>query len=267
MLNLDKLQSSVFGLLEPLGLSSGDTLFVSAAYWPFYQLYRSTPAHFNSVLLQALMYYIGDKGTIVVPCHSLNLCNTDTPFDLARTPSFQRGVFSEYVRNLPGSRRSLHPFASYSAFGRFAECITQDVPRFAYGPFSPEDSLVLLNAKRVGVCVSTTKTTSIHHVEQQASVPYRYMKEFVHPLVKDHKIVNEAFYLYVKYRDMDITSSKNKRLFELIEKKLGVMTSKHGRLYAHTYSCNHFYNLALKQFIKDPFLWAQKEPDLKPYRG
>ena len=81
----------------------------------------------------------------------------------------------------------MHPFASYSAIGKRGKDIVLDVSSFAYGPDSPEDRLIELEAKRVGVGILPTKTTSIHHVEQQVAVPYRYTKEFYHPILVGRK--------------------------------------------------------------------------------
>ena len=43
-----------------------------------------------------------NNATIVFPLASLNLCNTNIPFVLNNTPSFEMGSFSEFLRNSDG---------------------------------------------------------------------------------------------------------------------------------------------------------------------
>ena len=73
-------------------------------------------AHFN-VLSDLIDFSIG---TLVVPTSSTNLCNTTIPFDINKTPS-ERGVLSEFIRQVPSAVRSFHPFYSYAAIGRDAD--------------------------------------------------------------------------------------------------------------------------------------------------
>ena len=44
----------------------------------------------------------------------------------------------------------------------------------------------------------------IHHIEQLMGVPYRYTKEFNHPVLRNGIIQYEPFYLFVRYLDSEV---------------------------------------------------------------
>jgi len=261
-----ELRKSLDALLEPFLIEDGDIVFVSASTWPFLIEFQCSAVVFCEELFNALTSRIGPNGTIVVPTHSLNICNTNICFDPITTPSHHRGEFSEYIRKLEGAHRSFHPFASYSAYGSESESIVNTISKFAYGLETPEARLVDYNAKRVGIGLDITVTTSIHHIEQIVSVPYRYMKEFIHPVVRQGEIIYEQFYLHVLYKNMDIKSSYNNKIFSEISPSLGVIYSSYGRINAYSYSCAALYKLAIPFFLKDPFIWADAKPSVMPYR-
>ena len=67
------------------------------------------------------------NATIVFPLASLNLCNTSIPFNSLKTPSYEMGAFSEFLRKKDNSLRSLHPFWSVGAIGPLAEKLTKNI--------------------------------------------------------------------------------------------------------------------------------------------
>ena len=56
-------------------------------------------------LLSSFKISIGDKGTLFAPSASMNLCNTNTVFDIENTPSHEMGAFSEYLRQSKNKRK------------------------------------------------------------------------------------------------------------------------------------------------------------------
>ena len=205
-------------------------------------------------------------GTIVVPTGTPSLCNTSTPFDRANSPS-EMGVLTEYVRKQPGSVRSTHPFISYTAIGNDAEKFTSDVSRHAYGPNTPEARLAEYDAIEISVGMPPNETCSlIHHVEMVMGVPYRYNKEFLHPVVKNGETVTEAFYMNVWYRDCDLDRDGNKKIFAKFSEDNEVKEVRLGRGSIYTYSLNAFYQSAVSLFTQDIFVWLKNEPLVKPYR-
>lgn len=219
-------------------------------------------AHFR-----ALTELLGPDGTLVVPTGSTNLCNTDTPFDPATTPVHGVGQLSEYVRTRPGARRSFHPFVSYAAYGRRAEEISADVSRHAYGPETPEARMVALDALSISVGLYPRHTCStVHHVEHLMAVPYRYTKEFIHPVMRDGRLVREPFYLYVWYRDCGIRRSNTKWIFERLDETDLVQSRPVGAGHIHAYSMPRFVTMVTRLMMENIYIWCDTPPTIRPWQ-
>ena len=252
-------------VFERLGVEQGGIVYVISALWRV-PGYDGPPEAVAGAYYDALRMAVGDDGTIVVPTHSQNLCNTDTPFDLERTPSHERGIFSEHVRLLPDAKRSFHPFNSYAAVGPQAEQITVDVSRHAYGPFTPEARLIELGARTVTIGLPPNITTTVHHVEQVMSVPYRYTKEFMHPVVRDPVVSVEPFYLYVWYREADLHRSLNRPLLQALAGRMEIRQETLGRGRLHSYRSDEFFRHALPVFKENPYVWCAAPPTVRPWQ-
>lgn len=250
---------------EKLGVEEGSTVYVISALW-------RVPGYAGAVETVAQAYYealrsvVGPTGTIAVPAHSQNLCGTDVVFDLETTPSRERGILSEYVRLLPGARRSFHPFNSYAAIGPEADAITADVSRHAYGPLTPEARLIGLGARTVTIGLPPNITTTVHHVEQMMAVPYRYTKEFMHPVVRDGKVNVEPFYLYVWYREADLHRSQNKPLFRALAERMEIREETLGRGKLYSYRNDEFFDHSLPIVRDDPYIWCSQPPTVRPWQ-
>lgn len=220
-------------------------------------------AHF-----QALANLIDlEQGTLVVSTPSASLCNTDKPFDPRTTPS-ELGVLTEYLRKKPGAVRSFHPFTSYTALGAQAEQICGRVARHAFGPETP----VARMCERDTLCVSVGlhprfTCSEVHHAEMLMGVPYRYTKEFIHPVVRENQVANEPFYMYVWYRQCQIRRNKNVRIFEHFAAK-GHQVSEAGLGRGQVFSY-HMAQLvdSTKELLRDDiYAWLQEPPTQRPYR-
>jgi aminoglycoside 3-N-acetyltransferase len=253
--------------LHALGLGRGDTVYVisSLSRLPGLDGYKPT-ADTSAAFYSALRVVVGDDGTVVVPTSSQNLCNTNIPFDLVATPSFERGLFPEYVRARKDAKRSFHPFTSYSAIGAKAVHITDSVTRHAYGPETPEARMIELDAKFLALGVGPNIITTVHHVEHVMGVPYRYHKEFLHPVIRNGRTTEELFYQFVWYRDADVQACQNRRLFARLEGKLHISSSTLGRGKLSCLSLSQFYELSVREFADDIYIWCDHPPMTRPYR-
>jgi len=215
---------------------------------------------------RALRELLGEEGTLVVPAASTNLCNTNIPFDCTQTPSFRVGSLSEFVRRQAGAVRSYHPFVSYAAIGPKAAEITSNVSRHAFGPETPEARLIFMNALHVYIGLRPEMSVStVHHVEHVMAVPYRYTKEFLHPVVRNGKVVREPYYMHVRYLDIGVESDDNQKLFERIGDKLIIAEANLGRGTLWAYSMAVFYDQAVKVFGDDIYVWCKEPPPVRPY--
>ena len=220
-------------------------------------------AHFNAIsdLIDLSV------GTIVVSTATFSLCNTDNVFDILNTPS-EMGSLTEYVRTRPGSVRRLHPFASYAAIGKNANYICENTGRHSVGPNSPKARLLELDAQYLSIGLPPSRVTMvIHHIEKLMGVPYRYVKEFIHPVLRNGVVIYEPFYLYVRYLECDAEMDLDNKVypyfysegFNTKEKKLG-----RGRVYS--YSMNDFYLSTVKLMTEDIYACLENEPIIKPYQ-
>ncbi len=220
-------------------------------------------AHFNAIsdLIDLSV------GTIVVSTATFSLCNTDNVFDILNTPS-EMGSLTEYVRTRPGSVRSFHPFTSYAAIGKNANYICENTGRHSVGPNSPKARLLELDAQYLSIGLPPSRVTMvIHHIEKLMGVPYRYVKEFIHPVLRNGVVIYEPFYLYVRYLECDAEMDLDNKVypyfysegFNTKEKKLG-----RGRVYS--YSMNDFYLSTVKLMTEDIYACLENEPIIKPYQ-
>jgi aminoglycoside 3-N-acetyltransferase len=251
---------------EALGVSAGRTVYVTSDLGRLMDYEVREKQAVMEAHHRALASLIGDTGTIVVPTASTNLCNTEIVFDPNRTPSYQVGSFSEYVRQLPDARRSFHPFVSYAAIGPNTGRIVENVSRHAFGPETPEARMIELDALGVSIGKHPRFTCStVHHVEMAMGVPYRYAKEYAHPVWRDGIVGREEFYQYVWYRDIGLNRDGNRRLFQHLSKVLDLRELELGRGRVYSYPLAEFYRQATKLFAGDIYLWCETPPTIRPY--
>jgi aminoglycoside 3-N-acetyltransferase len=249
-----------------MGVQEGDVVYLTGNFGAL-GFHQSKNKHATiAAHLEALQLVLGSEGTVVVPTHSFNLCNTDTVFDLGTTAG-QRGAFTEFVRTQPGAVRQFHPFASLTALGKNAELICGHSTRHAYGPNTPYERLLNLNAWGVSVGLSPRLTCSvIHHIEQVMAVPYRYTKEFIHPVMRDGEVSREPFYLYVLYRECDIERDRNEKLFQHPALAADARTIPLGMGQVTGYRMAVLRDAAVELMTQDIYHWLKRPPETRPYQ-
>ncbi|MBI4969565.1 MAG: AAC(3) family N-acetyltransferase [Rhodospirillales bacterium] len=255
------------GAYEALGLAAGDTVLATGNLGRLMAFEEPGKEAVLAAHLRALTDIIGPHGTLVVPTASTDLCNTDTPFDLLMTPT-HLGPFCEYVRTQPGALRSFHPFVSYAALGTDAAEITQNVSRHAFGMETPEDRLVRRNAWHISIGLHSRFTTATnHHVEMVMGVPYRYVREYEHPVVREGEVRRELFYLHVRYMAADVERDYNARIFERFEPDHPLRRAAVGRGTLYAYRIGEFFSFMTKALAEDIYLWTHRPPKPDIYRS
>jgi aminoglycoside 3-N-acetyltransferase len=219
-------------------------------------------AHF-----EAMAEAMDPNSTLIVSTASTSLCNTQIPFDINNTPS-EMGIFSEYVRNIPGAVRSFHPFISWTALGPEAKSICCDISRHGFGLETPKARMIEKNALMVSIGANPRTTcTTVHHVEFIMGVPYRYVKEFMHPVIRNDAVLIEPFYLYVWYRGMDFKRDTNRKIFKrFLDEGNRISLQSVGRGAIYAYSMRDFYISTVKAFREDIYIWLQEPPSQRPYQ-
>lgn len=122
---------------------------------------------------QALMDAVGSEGTLAMPSfprrRKIDEYMAAFPvFDVRRTPT-QAGLVAEVFRRMPGTVRSLHPWASVAARGPLAQWIVADHQRDV-NPFAPSSPFARMLEKDVlvlGLGVSLNTLSFIHVVDHE----------------------------------------------------------------------------------------------------
>lgn len=191
---LEVTKAQVVKLLADLGIQSGDGLLVHSAVQ-----FLGRPAGGLQMYLDALLETVGEAGTLVVPAFNFDFTR-GAPYDPAKTPSRDMGAFSEFVRNQPQARRTLHPMQSIAILGRHAEDLAgRDTPS-AFGPGSAFERILELDFKLLLLGADARAISMFHYCEQRCDVPYRYWKEFTGQVRTPAGWQERTYLLYVRYQ-------------------------------------------------------------------
>lgn len=165
--------------LRQVGVRAGESVLVHAAIQ-----YLGRPSGGVGLYFEAFRTVLGDEGTVVVPTFNFGFAR-GVPFDRANTPSEEMGVFAEYVRCLPGARRTPHPLQSVAAVGPHAEDLAgRDTPS-AFDPGSAFERMLELDFRMVMLGAGIKVASIVHYSEQKQAVPYRHWKDFAGTLVEE----------------------------------------------------------------------------------
>jgi aminoglycoside 3-N-acetyltransferase len=189
--------------LREAGLQKGDTVLIHSAlgaFGPIKGFSREDRDGYAEAVYKifAEVLDIPASGTLVVPTFTHEYARNGIPFIYEESPS-EVGLFTEYVRKLPDSLRSIHPINSFTAIGKNKRDVCKDVGINCYGYNSVYDRLYKLKAKMLFFGCSIRHMTLKHHLEQMIGLPYVYMKAYFTPAVKDDKPLKLPFLAVVKY--------------------------------------------------------------------
>jgi aminoglycoside N3'-acetyltransferase len=176
-------KDQLIAALKALGLEPGDGLLIHSAVQ-----FLGRPVGGIGMYLEAIGSVIESGqwtvdsgqysvGTLVVPTFNFAFARGE-PYDPLSTPSQGMGAYSEYVRQLPGARRTMHPMQSLAVIGRYAgDLAGRDTPS-AFDPASAFERLLALGFKLLLLGADVQAVSMVHYSEQRANVPYRYWKDF-----------------------------------------------------------------------------------------
>jgi aminoglycoside 3-N-acetyltransferase len=256
--------ASCIGELE---LDKGNNLYITGDLGALGKI-RIRKSIKQEIFLKSFTNSIGLNGTIFSPSASMNLCNTDIPFDIDLTPSYEMGSLAEYIRKLPQSIRSLHPFWSITGIGPEAERLKK-LSSHSYGLGSAWSHFLELDVTQVNMGIDPSRAvTLIHHIETIVGVPYRYTKEFIHPIVYGDEIKYKPFHQSVFYADSDAKKRVllNQHYFKELNYRGLLKTSEHSTGLKFTaFKMRDFYNVATEFFIEDIYNYLEESPKIKPY--
>lgn len=252
-----------------LGLRPGGLVYVGADLASLMRYAKPGREPVLAAHLDAIRHLIGPGGTVFVPTASLHICNTETVFDPVSTPSSEMGVFAEYVRTRPEAVRSFHPFWSVSGIGPRAHEFLDDVSRHAYGYRSVWQRFVEADVLALNIGKPPHDSISIiHHIETVVGIPYRYTKEFLHPVRRGGETVREPFYLSVLYRECDIVRDHNRKIFDNFNARATMNRAAVGRRgFAWSFSLREFFHVTANLLVTNPYAWLERPPAIRPFQS
>ena len=106
----------------------------------------------------------------------------------------------------------------------------------------------------------------IHHLEQVMAVPYRYTKEFLHPVKRGDQVRRELFYLFVTYRQCELARDRNRKLFADPELASVCSTVGVGMGTISAYPLEALARAAVRLMSEDIYHWLEYPPQTRPYR-
>ena len=150
---------------------------------------------------------VGPNGTISVYTFNLSYGRENKPHDVTLTPS-QGCAFSEHIRLMSSSFRSIHPLASITANGYLSYDITRkDKHISGFGSTSPWAKLFHNKAYflSLGLGINDAGGTSfIHYLESLYGVHYKYDKLFTVPVFENNVELDEIFTCSVSYKNIGL---------------------------------------------------------------
>ncbi|GCL65937.1 AAC(3) family N-acetyltransferase [Pseudaquabacterium pictum] len=158
--------------LQQLRLPRDGVAIVHSSMLRFGQIEDGLPG-----VLWMLRQVLGEGCTLLMPAFTLSYGRT-RQWDWQASKA-ETGALCEHFRRLPGTLRTLHPFHSLAVAGPLAERFAACRNLSSFGPGSPWELLVGLDA--VNLALGTDfegGATFLHHAEQTAQVPYRHHKDF-----------------------------------------------------------------------------------------
>ena len=244
-----------------LNIKKNDILYITGNLSNFGRINIKKLRYLPSLFFKNIMKKIGPGGTIVVPTHSFYLTKTNKIFDIKKTPC-ETGAFSNYVLNKKNIIRQCHPYSSSSAIGKKAKFICSKNTCHVYGPDSPFERMIKLNAKFISLGMNINENCSqVHQAEYDMSVPYRYTKEFTHKIKIRNKTFKKKFYMFVLYKKYTkIKRNKNFKIIKNFLNKQKVNKQKLGLNYVYSYNLKKFYDENILLLKKDIFCWLGMRP-------
>lgn len=183
---------SAISALKALGIAYGDTVMVHAS------LRKIGPVENGPITIAgALQDVVGPAGTITAYVsweHSPyertlggKRMSADEerdwpPFGRLSPPYSGFGALNSFLLSLDGARRSLHPDASILAVGAHADWIIEPhVLGSGYGPGSPIERILELDAKVLLLGAPLDAVTVLHYAEAVARIPNKRLVTYWAP--------------------------------------------------------------------------------------
>ena len=255
MINLNDL---ILGFKE-IGLRTGDIVLVHNSFKSFGGV-EGGP----QTVIDALLEVLGAEGTLLMPTFTFAFCeqynkNGEGYFDVDNTPS-EMGVLTEFLRKMPGAKRSIDPIYSVAVYGKYANELASVNDKLVYGKNSIFGKLYELDAKQMLIGLSYNNSwTFVHFVEQQEGVDYRYEKDFSGTIVVGGKKYKDTFTMNVRDISKGVQTAVDP-MGKILEERGAVRIKKIGNSTIKLLmSSKQVYEITAEMLKKNPRLFYKIE--------
>jgi aminoglycoside 3-N-acetyltransferase len=267
---IDRLRS----ILADLGIAAGDTLLVHSDLRDLVRLAEpgelaaaDDPRQFLLESFDAsLAQSVGPAGTICVLGTFSAYARFGEPFDLETSPPEKEyGAYNRFVFDQRTACRSLNPIVGLLAKGAQAAPICEHTSACGFGPNTPWDRLVALDAKMLFWGVDLRNMTFVHHAEQLVGVPHLYHKLYAAPVLVDGRPIELPVITSVRYLDFNVVYNF-RRLSEDLAAARHLQSFRQPPFQAHAVGCRAVLTHLQQVLAKDPFYLLAAPPQFVPGR-
>lgn len=224
-----------------LGLNAGDAVMVHSSF-------RSLGLKDPELIIQALCQVIGSAGTLLMPALSY-LQVPPLVHNTRQTPTCV-GFLSEYFRQRPGTRRSVHPTHSVCAIGMkvdffLADHIQDQTP---CGRNSPFNKLFHHHGKILMLGCGLKPNTTMHAIEEYIRPPYLFGETVQYTITDDRGITFVKDYIPHNFQGVS-------QRYDRVEGLLGapeLVTGLVGSAQAHLIDSQALYTGCIERLHQEP---------------
>ena len=182
--------------LRKVGINQGDNLLVHSALQ-----FLGVPEGGIAMYLKSIISMIGANGTLAVPTFNFAFAGGES-YDPLKSPSSGMGAFSEFIRQQPGARRTMHPMQSMAVMGYCTDDLADRDTPSAFDTGSAFERMLELDFRILLLGADINAISLLHYSEQHNNVPYRYWKDFSGDVMTSEGWQYQTYRMFV--RDMDI---------------------------------------------------------------
>lgn len=214
----EKITNNLKDSLISIGLKKGDYVLIHCSLKTFINFDITGECNILKIIQDMLLQIVGEEGLICVPSFNFNFKESKI-FDVNKTPATGMGVFSEFIRQNPESKRSSHPTHSISILGKNSDYISNLEGKTTFGEGSVFDYLLKQNCKILYMGDSFVGTF-FHLAEERVKVSYRFWKKFRGYVVKNSIKRKIEIQYYARNFELEPEPILNrKKLFKFLDEK------------------------------------------------
>ena len=250
---------SIEAAFREVGLQQGDLLFLHVSLGRLGRCEsRSSFSDIANLFIHCLEKQIGPTGTLLTPAFSYSIGRAE-PFEPSHSPA-RVGEFGDLFLQQANRARSQDPMISVAGVGPLCAPLFRDPPPTCHGVDSFFHRFCNYGGKLLMLGLGLHACTFLHHIEELASSPFRFLKRFYGSIVED----GVARFLHWDYFaapiDLDNCRTDGRRLDRELRQSGICKSAPLGRSEILCVLAEEFVQHGLRRSRQDPWFLAQGPP-------